>query len=136
MEIPASVLVVDDEPMVCAALADFLRDHNLNVTTVGSAEAALQAMDISQFEVLIVDLCLPGIDGEKLILKAHAKDPYAKFLIHTGSATFNLSAQLTRIGIEPQQVFLKPLLNLGIFLSTLDSLITQRRELTGYHGFY
>lgn len=126
MEIPASLLIVDDEPMVRSALAEFLRDYKFQVTTVGSAEAALQMMNACRFEVIIVDLRLPGINGENLILKAHAMDPGVKFIIHTGSASYMLSDDLIRIGIEPRQIFLKPLLNLSLFLKAIDGLIKNR----------
>ena len=123
MDITGSILIVDDEPMVCSALADFLRDYKFQVATVGNAEDALQIMNASRFKVIIVDLRLPGINGEHLILKAHMKDPGAKFLIHTALTDYSLSNELIRIGIEPRQVFFKPLFNLTQFLDTIANLI-------------
>ncbi len=125
MDITGSILIVDDEPMVCSALADFLRDYKFQVATVNSGEDALKMMNASSFEVIIVDLRLPGINGERLILKAHLKDPEVKFLIHTALTEYSLSNELIRIGIKPRQIFFKPLFNLTQFLDTIEKLIMQ-----------
>jgi DNA-binding NtrC family response regulator len=130
INITGSILIVDDEPMVCSALADFLRDYKFQVATVNTAEDALQMMNTSHFEVIIVDLRLPGINGEHLIQKAHLKDPEAKFLIHTALTDYSLSNELIRIGIEPKQIFLKPLFNITLFLDTIENLIGQRLSKT------
>ncbi len=126
MDSPVSLLIVDDEPAVRNALGEFLRDFKYQVTAVESAEAALEIIPKSHFEIIIVDLMLPGLDGENLILKAHAIAPQAKFLIHTGLTNYILSHHLIGIGMEPFQIFLKPILNISLFLNTIQKLIEKK----------
>ena len=131
MDSPVSLLIVDDEPSVRNALGEFLSDFEYQVTTVESGEEALEIITRSRFEIIIVDLMLPGLNGENLILKAHAIDPQAKFLIHTGLTSYILSHNLLSIGIKPCQIFLKPILNISLFLSTIQKLVEkQSTEMT------
>jgi two-component system OmpR family response regulator len=125
---PVSILIVDDEPSVRDSLAEFLDDSGYRVRTAGNGESALEMLDASAFSIAIVDICLPGISGETFVLRAHAKYPRLKFMIHTGSAGYRLSEQLEDIGIRPHQVFLKPLMNLNVFLDTLKALLHGQEE--------
>ncbi len=106
-------------------LAAFLEDYSFEVITAESAEQALVLCDRHVFGVLIVDLRLPGISGEQLILKANRINPHARFLIHTGSVDFALTEELRRLGMKDQHVLNKPQPGLDIFLETITELIEE-----------
>src|ERR671939_1595896 len=57
------VLVVDDEPQIRRALRLVLRANGYDVTEVAGGEAALDALATSDFDLMILDLMLPDIDG-------------------------------------------------------------------------
>ncbi len=57
------VLVVDDEPQIRRALRLVLRANGYEVSEVGTGEGALDALAIQQFELMILDLILPDMDG-------------------------------------------------------------------------
>jgi len=57
------VLVVDDEPQIRRALRVVLRANGCAVTDVGTGEAALDAVASEPFDVMILDLGLPDMDG-------------------------------------------------------------------------
>jgi two-component system KDP operon response regulator KdpE len=57
------VLVVDDEPQIRRALRLVLRANGYEVTEVGAGEAAIDALASSTFDLLILDLMLPDLDG-------------------------------------------------------------------------
>ncbi|MEA2639399.1 MAG: two-component system, OmpR family, operon response regulator KdpE [Chloroflexota bacterium] len=57
------VLVVDDEPQIRRALRLVLRANGCTVTDVATGEAALDAMATQPFDLVILDLVLPDIDG-------------------------------------------------------------------------
>ncbi len=57
------VLVVDDEPQIRRALRVVLRANGYAVTEVGSGEAALDAAATEPFDVMILDLMLPDVEG-------------------------------------------------------------------------
>ena len=57
------VLVVDDEPQIRRALRIVLRANGYDVAEVGSGEGALDALAIKPFDLMILDLMLPDLDG-------------------------------------------------------------------------
>ena len=57
------VLVVDDEPQIRRALRLVLRANGYEVAEVASGEAALDALVLQPFDVMILDLLLPDLDG-------------------------------------------------------------------------
>ena len=83
VEVPR-ILVVDDEAIVCQALADILGNEGYRVTTVQSAYQALDTMKRETFNILIADLRLPDLDGIELINAARGIDPEILALVITG----------------------------------------------------
>jgi two-component system KDP operon response regulator KdpE len=65
----ARLLVVDDEPQILRALRPGLEAAGCEVESVGDATEALQAVAARPFDVLIIDLGLPDMDGKDLITK-------------------------------------------------------------------
>ncbi|MDO8795178.1 MAG: response regulator, partial [Vicinamibacterales bacterium] len=59
----ASILIVDDEPGVRSALSGVLRDEGYDVASVDSGEACLERVATEPFDVVILDVWLPGMDG-------------------------------------------------------------------------
>ena len=82
------VFVVDDEIVVCSNVAAFLEDEGFTVFSATSGEEALDFLLKQKIDVAIIDIRLPGIDGDMLIFKAHEIQPVLKFLIHTGSTNY------------------------------------------------
>lgn len=103
------ILVVDDETSVCQSLVGYLEDANFDVASAGTGEEAMRLAVEKPFDVAIIDLRLPGMSGEALILQIHKMVPTLHFIIHTGSVGYRLSEELKQIGIFPSQVFLKPM---------------------------
>lgn len=103
------VLIVDDEPLVATSVEAFLEDEGMTVESVGSAEAALDRVHASgAFDVCVMDMRLPGMDGNAAILKLHDLCPELRFVVHTGSANYAVPAAIRSMGGEVP-VFRKPL---------------------------
>ena len=117
------VLVVEDEPSVRHSLAGFLEDYDFDVSMAETAEDALELMAEQPCHVAIVDIRLPGIDGDAMILKAHEMMPTVHFIIYTGSVEYRLSEDLKRIGTKPEHVFLKPQQDLTVLVDAIQDLL-------------
>jgi CheY-like chemotaxis protein len=65
------VLVVDDEPSIRNSLVEFLQDFQFDVLSADSAEGALDLIARLPIDVAVVDIRLPRLDGDSLILQAH-----------------------------------------------------------------
>lgn len=66
------VLVVDDDRQIARALATGLRSHGYEVMTAGNGETALDLLTGSPFDIVVLDLGLPGIDGHEVIRRLRA----------------------------------------------------------------
>lgn len=69
MEQKASILVVEDEEKIRAALTDFLEFHNFKATEALDGLEAEHVVAEGQFDLILLDLMLPKISGEQLCQK-------------------------------------------------------------------
>jgi DNA-binding NtrC family response regulator len=78
------VLIVDDDPDLCANLWDLLRDRGYRVCLAGTlAEAEAELKDRS-FSIVLIDMKIPDADGEIVFRRVRAVDPEARSLLITG----------------------------------------------------
>lgn len=117
------VLVVDDEPGIRESLSDFLDDYEFDVFAAESAEQALEIVASEDLDVAIVDLRLPGISGDTMILRSHDIRPGMKFLIHTGSVDYRLPEELKAIGMGSENLFLKPIPDLTVIIDAINKIL-------------
>jgi two-component system, OmpR family, response regulator CpxR len=67
------VLICDDDEPLCLLLADYLGRQGFRVDTVHSAESAIERLAGDVFDVLVLDLMLPGIDGLAALKQIRAR---------------------------------------------------------------
>ncbi|HKT31939.1 MAG TPA: response regulator [Gammaproteobacteria bacterium] len=72
-----NILVVDDDSEIRALLQEYLARHGYRVTTVADGPAMQQAMEDARFDLVVLDLMLPGEDGISLCrkLRQHSNLP-------------------------------------------------------------
>jgi len=117
------VLVVDDEPGVAGTLQAYLEDEGMEVYSAGSAEEALELVGRGvAFDVCIMDLRLPGMDGDAAIRRLHRLRPRLKYLIHTGTAGYDVPDDLRTIGVGSGQIFRKPLPDMAPLAAAVRTL--------------
>jgi len=78
------VLVVDDEQAVRDLFADLLKEEKCMVKTVGSGEEALEVFAKEDFEVVLLDIKLPGINGIDVLKKIKELKPKTIVVMITG----------------------------------------------------
>ncbi|MFC1748090.1 response regulator [Pseudomonadota bacterium] len=117
------VIVVDDEQTVLLNLVAYLEDEGFDILSARDAEHALKLISDKKPDVGIIDLRLPGMNGNELIIKAHEMLPSMKFVIHTGSTDYILPDNLKAIGINEKQVIHKPVSDMQILSNEISKLI-------------
>ena len=104
-----SLLIVDDEEQIRRLLLEYLEDIDaVDARGAHSGEEGLEMLAASPADLCIVDMRLPGMNGEAFILAAHARGLCRRFLLHTGSVDFTLSAALRGAGLTERDVLFKP----------------------------
>jgi len=77
------VLIVDDEPQIREYLAEVLTHEGYDVISVGSGEEAVLEANIGKFDIVILDVRMPGIDGIKAYWNIKKIDPSTRAVIMT-----------------------------------------------------
>ena len=101
------ILVVDDESVLRNNLARYLRLQGYEVDTVGSAEAALEALESSSIGLVLTDLRMPGMDGLTLIRHLQTEHPDALTVLMTAYASVESAVEALRAGAS--DYLLKPI---------------------------
>jgi CheY-like chemotaxis protein len=83
---PLAVLLVDDEPGLRMAVARFLNRRGLQCRAVGDGAEALEALRFRDFDVIITDVRMPGMNGLELLehLRAQRPELVARLVFSTG----------------------------------------------------
>ncbi len=115
------VLVVDDEPVIALCVQAFLEDDGMEVTIVRSGEEALEHVGTGRcYDVCIMDVRLPGIDGATTVARLAERCPGLRFAMHTGSAEYELPDELAALGEIP--LLHKPLRDMTPLAATVRRL--------------
>ncbi len=117
------VLVVDDEPGLLKSLVAFLEDEDFIVYSASTGEMALEFLRKEQVDAVVIDMRLPGIDGNEVILAAQEMRDAPHFLIHTGSMDYQLPEALKQLNFLKEHIFLKPLADMGILAKAIKNLV-------------
>ncbi len=117
------VLVLDDEEMVRTNLRLFLEDEGFTVSTAASAEEALLVLRDNTFDVAVVDIRLPGMDGNAFVLEAHKLRPELKYVIHTGSTSYAVPVEVETVGVRREHAFLKPMADMTPMARAIRQLV-------------
>ncbi|MFO7883182.1 MAG: response regulator [Desulfobacteraceae bacterium] len=83
------VLLVDDEKDFVEALAKRLELRNYAVTSVFSGESAIEMAEKHDFDVIILDVLMPGISGIEALKQIKKTKPITPVIMLTGKATVN-----------------------------------------------
>ena len=117
------ILILDDEESIRDSLQGFLEDFDYNVYTADTSKKALDIIKNNNCQIAIVDMRLPGMDGNAFILKANQINSDTGFIIHTGSANFKLSKEVSQLGIKRENIFFKPVTDMMDFIKAIDSMV-------------
>ncbi len=118
------VLVVDDEPLIADSLLVYLQDEGMEVITAESGEEAVELARTSRgFNVCIMDMRLPGVDGNRAIRELASLCPSMKFVIHTGSVDYSLPEDLRSLGVSENYLFRKPLSDMASLANAVRELV-------------
>jgi two-component system response regulator GlrR len=95
----ARLLVVDDDPDMLRLLAMRLGSAGYQVTSVGSAEAALSQLDIERPQLVLSDVRLPGRDGLALFDEIRKRHPSLPVILLTAHGTIPDAVEATARGV-------------------------------------
>lgn len=92
------VLVVDDEDDFRETLVNRLEKRNLSVTGAESGEKAMEILDEKLFDVVILDVKMPGMDGIETLREMKRQRPLMEVIMLTGHATVESGVEGMKLG--------------------------------------
>ena len=101
-------LILDDEESIRQSIAAYMEDEGYIVFKASSGEDALKIVKNNRIDDAIVDIRLPGLDGNMFMIEARKLQPEIKFIVHTGSADYTPPEAVRKLGITLSDVFIKP----------------------------
>ena len=126
-----SVLIVDDEAGIRQSLASVLEDEGYATAAVESAEAALEALAGGRFDLVLLDIWLPGMDGLAALEKIRALGSAPLVIMISGHGTIETAVRSTKLGafdfIEKPLSLEKTLLTLQHAAHEIELTRTNRR---------
>ena len=94
----ASILIVDDEPGVRTALGGVLCDEGYTVEAVESGEACLERVVEQAFDVVLLDVWMPGIDGLETLQRLRERQVDAQVVVISGHGNVESAVRAIKLG--------------------------------------
>ena len=94
----ARILIVDDETSFADNLVKLLSRRGYKAFAVYDGAAAVQSLDDSDFDVVVLDLKMPGMHGLEVLKHLKARRPLAEAVILTGHGTVDSAMDGMRMG--------------------------------------
>jgi DNA-binding NtrC family response regulator len=92
------ILIIDDEPIVREVLRDVLARETYSLTFAADAESGLLALDRQEFDLVVLDLMLPGMGGLEALTEIRRRDPDQVVVMLTAFGSVETAVQAMRMG--------------------------------------
>ncbi|HET9492421.1 MAG TPA: sigma-54 dependent transcriptional regulator [Methylomirabilota bacterium] len=92
------ILIVDDEPAIQSTLRGVLEDEGYRVTAVGTGDDALVMLGDEPFDLVFLDIWMPGKDGLQTLADLKRQRPEVTVVMISGHGTIETAVKATRLG--------------------------------------
>ena len=94
----STLLVIDDEPNILTTVRRALEIEGYAVEVAGSAAAGLTKLAQTEFDLVLLDVMMPGETGIELLPKLRAEHPEVSVVMMSGNATIETAVLATKLG--------------------------------------
>jgi len=93
-----NILIIDDEASICKGCSLILAEHNYSVSSRTSGKAGLRDALIGRYDIVILDIRLPDLDGMTILADLCEKKPEILVIVMTGFSTVQNAVQAMKVG--------------------------------------
>ena len=122
-----TILIVDDESSLRLSLRLILQKENYRVETAANAKDALDYLKLHEYDLMFLDLNLPGMSGIDLLVKVRKQFAYMPVLILTAHAALESAIQAVRLGARD---YLTKPVEPGLILTRVEEILAEREQPT------
>lgn len=94
------VLIIEDEINTARPVKEALELNGIEAVIASNGIDGLKQFDDSSFDLVLLDLKMPGMDGEEVLKEIRKSDPFVDVIIYTNYHEFTDIKKLTNIGID------------------------------------
>jgi DNA-binding NtrC family response regulator len=98
VSIMPKVLIVDDEERLRNTMRKLLAVEGLEADSAGSGEEAVEKLRAGKFDVIILDVRMPGMTGVETLAEIKKIDPEVEVIILTGYASVDTAKDIMKLG--------------------------------------
>lgn len=120
------MLVVDDDAALLAAVGDQLSEAGYQVTMAPNGEAAICALAIGGFDLVLTDVSMPGLDGVDVLKAVRARDRDLPVLFLTGTPRLDTAIEAVALGAS--QYLVKPVSAADLQAAVARAVAEGRRQ--------
>jgi len=92
------ILLVDDEVVFTTNMSKLLTNRGYSVTPVNSGDSAIRELEENDFDVVVLDLKMPGMDGITTLKEIKKLDLFTETLILTGHGSIDSAMEAIKLG--------------------------------------
>jgi len=118
------ILIIDDEPGIRSSLRGILEDEGFNVQAVASGEEGLALIKRENFDVILLDIWLEGLDGLEVLKKLKEEEEKAQVIMITGHGSVETAVRAIKQGAYD---FLEKPLSLEKVVVTVKNALHQKK---------
>ncbi|MEK6566538.1 MAG: response regulator [Bacteroidota bacterium] len=115
------ILVVDDEDALRTVLSAELEGEGYQVTTAADGQEAINVLTSSGFDLILLDIKMPNVDGFEVLKFVKEKHPKTKVIMLTGFADLKNAIESKKLGAED---FVSKPYDLVDLLTTVERVLT------------
>lgn len=94
------VLIIEDEVATATPVKDALEMDGIQVDIARDGNFGLQLFRTNAYDLILLDLKLPGLTGEEVLSMMRKEDPFIPVIVYTNYSSFADIKKLTNIGID------------------------------------
>ena len=133
---PKRILIIDDEASIRESLAGILSDEGFEPHYAESAEQGLSTLESAKFDLVLLDIWMPGMDGMEALKKIKELYPHLPVIMISGHGSIETAVQATKMGaydfIEKPPSYEKIILSINnalhLFQLEKENLILRQKD--------
>jgi CheY-like chemotaxis protein len=126
------ILIVDDEKNIRLALSMALEQLGIPVETAASGEEALAKVAQAEYDLMLLDLRMPGMDGMEVLRQVSQRRPELKVIIITAYGSIDLAVEAMKLGAVD---FLQKPFDVAQVREMVRRILEKEKEAPGYHDY-
>jgi len=121
------ILVVDDEQNMCTFLSKLLNDEGYEITTVKNGDRAIEEVRKGSFDLILLDIIMPGMDGLETYKEIKKIDPKIPTIMINHD--YSVKGLIDQAKLEGVRTCLNEPFNATEIITTVEEILEVKKEL-------